>query len=98
MTCDSPNFVNERISSIPGNPAISISIGRVTSFSDSSAASAGTSVLICTCTPVMSGTASIGKCVADQSPTPTKAIAANKIMPRCRRENSRILSIIALLH
>src|SRR6266567_2090211 len=39
VTCERPNFVSDRISSIPGRPAISISIGRVTSFSDSSPAS-----------------------------------------------------------
>src|SRR5207248_11299710 len=31
-TCDKPKFVSERISSMPGNPAISISMGPVTNF------------------------------------------------------------------
>src|SRR6266516_1428499 len=95
VTCERPNFVSERISRIPGRPAISISIGRVTSFSDSSAASAGTSVLICTWTPVMSGTASIGKFSADHKPPASSATAANRTIARWRRENSRMRSIMA---
>src|SRR6266498_2034274 len=94
VTCERPNLVSERISSMPGSPAISRSMTCVISFSDSSAASAETSVLICTCTPVMSGTASIGRCVADHKPTPSKATAPSKTMARWRSENSRMRAIM----
>src|SRR5437867_4174943 len=95
VTCERPNFVSERISSIPGRPAISISIGRVTSFSDSSAARADTLVLICTCTPVISGTASIGKFSADHKPPASTATAPSITNARWRRENSRMRGIMA---
>ena len=44
VTCESPNFDNDRNSTMPGSPAIAASIGNVTIRSISSGASAGTSV------------------------------------------------------
>ena len=45
----------------PGRPAMASSTGRVTSCSTSSGASPGAFVRTCTCTLVMSGTASTGR-------------------------------------
>src|SRR5438552_2982144 len=95
VTCERPNFVSERISTILGRPAISISIGRVTSFYDSSAGSAWATVLICTCTQVKSDTASIGKHRDDHTPPVATATAANETIARWRREKSRMRSIMA---
>jgi hypothetical protein len=50
----------ERELSSPGIPAIAVSTGKVTSRSMSSGPRLGSTVLICTCLLVMSGTASIG--------------------------------------
>src|SRR6266516_7583621 len=94
VTCDRPNLESERISVMPGTPASSVSRGNVTSFSISSGASAGTSVLTWTCTLVMSGTASIGRRAADQSPTSNSPTAAKRTKARCRSEASIILAII----
>ena len=58
MTCDSPNCDTERSDSNPGSPPIAISIGNVTCRSTSSGTSAWATVLICTCTGVVSGKAS----------------------------------------
>ena len=60
VSCDRPDLVIERISVMPGTPAIERSIGTVTRCSTSSGASAATGVLTCTWMPVMSGTASSG--------------------------------------
>ncbi len=70
VTCERPNLESERSSTMSGRPAISLSMGKVTSFSTSSGASAGTAVLICTCGLVMSGTASMGSRSIAQMPTP----------------------------
>src|SRR5262249_20081161 len=77
--------------------AISRSIGCVTSFSDSSAASAATSVLICTWIPVMSGTASTGKCSADHKPAPSSPSAPRKTKASCPNENSSMRLIMTSL-
>ncbi len=69
-------------------------MGRVTSFSDSSAASAETSVFTCTCTPVMSGTASMGKWNAAHRPAPSKPNAASSTSARWRSANSSMPSVI----
>ena len=89
VTCDNPNFESERNSIIPGSPDISVSIGYVTSFSISSGARAGTSVLSCTWMFVMSGTASIGSRNADQTPTPMRMTVPRKTAARWRMESSR---------
>src|SRR5262245_4294976 len=64
-------------------------MGNVTSFSISSGASAGTCVLTCTWTLVMSGTASMGSRSADQTPMPTRTSVASATNVRWRTENSR---------
>ena len=84
VTCDSPNFDSERNSTMSGRPAISLSMGKVTSFSTSSGASAGTPVLICTCGFVMSGTASMGNRSAAHPPTPMRISVASSTAARCR--------------
>ena len=60
VSCDRPNLVSERIVVMPGTPIIARSSGIVTRCSIKAGDSAGTGVLTWTCTPVMSGTASIG--------------------------------------
>ena len=73
----------------PGMPVISFSMGKVTSVSISSGASAGTAVLICTCGFVMSGTASIGSRSADQTPAAISASAPITTKTRWWRETSK---------
>src|ERR1043165_9346283 len=90
-TCDRPNFESERSSIMPGSPAIWLSMGRVTSFSISSGASAGTAVLTSTCGFVMSGTESIGSRSADQMPMPTRTSVASNTTARWRSESSMVL-------
>ncbi len=88
VTCDKPKRDSERNSVKPAMPPISVSMGNVTSFSISSGASAGTCVLICTWTLVMSGTASIGSRNADHTPMPTRMNVAKNTNARWRTENS----------
>ena len=60
VTTEIPNFEIERICSTFGKPLIAPSTGNDKSVSTSKGLSAGASVMTCTCTLVMSGTASIG--------------------------------------
>ena len=83
VTWERPYLESDRIWVMPGSPASSVSMGKVTSFSISSGASAGTSVLTCTWTLVMSGTASTGRRMADQRPTPIRIRVANRTRVRC---------------
>ena len=74
VTWEKPLREIERVYSRPGMPASAVSTGKVTCFSMSVGERAGASVLICTWLFVMSGTASIGSRVSDQTP---KAAAIN---------------------
>jgi hypothetical protein len=65
VTTERPNFVSDRTSSSRGRPLIAVSTGNVTNCSTSSGARPGLSVSTWTCTVVMSGTASIGRCRAE---------------------------------
>src|SRR6266496_4071022 len=47
--------------------------------------------------PVMSGTASIGKCSADHEPAASSATAPSRTIGRCLSENSRMLLIMLSL-
>ena len=67
VICEKPLRENERVIPGPGVPASAVSIGNVTCFSISTGESAGATVLIWTWLLVMSGTASIGSFVSDQS-------------------------------
>ena len=60
-TCDSPNFEIERTFCRPGKPLMASSTGSVICASVSCGFSAAAVVLICTCTGVVSGKASIGR-------------------------------------
>ena len=64
-TCEKPNFEIDRMLSRPGRPPIACSIGNVICCSTSSGPSAGATVLICTCTGVVSGKASISRYRSD---------------------------------
>ena len=89
VTCDNPNLESDRSSTISGSPAISLSIGKVTSFSTSSGANAGTPVLICTCGLVISGTASMGRRSAAHTPMAATTSVASSTAARCRITISR---------
>src|SRR6266478_6280190 len=82
----------ERVDSRPGVPASAVSTGNVTCFSISIGASAGAMALICTCTLVTSGTASIGSFVKDQAPDTAAARVARTTSQRWRTEKARIRS------
>ncbi len=76
VTTETPNLEIDRISSTFGSPLIAPSTGNDSSDSTSIGESAGASVITCTCTFVRSGTASIGRCKAEYTPSPaTKAVA-----------------------
>ena len=59
ITTERPNMLALRISSSPGMPPIASSTGNVICRSTSSATMPEATVLICTCTGVVSGKASI---------------------------------------
>src|SRR6266550_4091585 len=80
----------ERVESRPGVPASAVSSGNVTCFSISIGVSAGAMPLICTCTLVTSGTASIGSLVKDQAPDTAAARVARTTSQRWRTEKARI--------
>src|SRR6267378_625337 len=82
----------ERVDSRPGVPASAVSSGNVTCFSISIGVSDGAIPLICTCTLVTSGTASIGSLVKDQAPHTAAARVASTTSQRSRTEKARILS------
>src|SRR5947209_8189579 len=82
----------ERVDSRPGVPASAVSSGNVTCFSISIGVSAGAMPLICTCTLVTSGTASIGSLVKDQAPDTAAATVARTTSQRWRTEKARICS------
>jgi hypothetical protein len=52
-------------------------------------ASAGTATFTCTCGPVRSGTASMGRCMSEYNPPPSRQKAPSSTSARCRTENSR---------
>ena len=60
VTWDKPERDSERVCCKPGNPAMAVSMGKVMRCSVSSGEKPGAAELICTCTLVMSGTASMG--------------------------------------
>ena len=67
VTWEKPLREIERVLSRPGMPDSAVSIRNVTCFSISAGDNANADVLTCTCLLVMSGTASIGSRVSDQS-------------------------------
>ena len=79
VTWEKPLRENERVYSRPGVPASAVSIGNVTCFSISTGDSAGATALICTWLLVMSGTASIGSLLSDQTPS-AQATAVSSTM------------------
>jgi hypothetical protein len=72
VTTDRPYFDVERTSVVLGMPAMARSTGTVTYCSTSAGESAGAEVMICTCTLVTSGTASMGSCKAARTPNSTR--------------------------
>ena len=93
VTCEKPLRENERVYS-SRDAGERVLDRNVTCFSISTGERAGAMVLICTWLLVMSGTASIGSLVIDQTPS-AQATAVNSTMnQRLRIERSRIFSII----
>src|SRR6266699_6870821 len=92
VTWAKPFREKERLDSSPGVPASAVSTGDVTCFSISIGVSAGAMALICTCTLVTSGTASIGSLVKDQAPDTAIARVARTTSQRWRTEKARIRS------
>src|SRR5882757_1155547 len=91
-----PIFDTERTSTRRGSPPISISIGRVMSFSTSSGDMPPAFARICTCTVVTSGKASIGMRCQDITPKATRTAVPIKTSIRWRTENSRMSLIISI--
>ena len=89
-TCDRPNFEIERTCSSPGRPLIACSIGKVICRSTSSGPSAGAMVLICTCTGVVSGKASMSRCWSETAPATAAATTPMTTSSRLRSEKSMI--------
>src|SRR5262245_39410657 len=76
VTTETPNFEIDRISSTLGSPLIAPSTGNDRSDSTSIGESDGASVITWPCTLVRSGTASIGRYMAERTPRPaTSALA-----------------------
>ena len=89
-TCDSPNFEMERTFCRPGNPLMASSTGTVICASVSCGFSAAAVVLICTCTGVVSGKASIGRMLRLRPPMTTSAAASTQTSRRFLSEKLMI--------
>ena len=87
-TCEKPNFETDRMFSTRGNPLIACSIGKVMRCSTSSGPKAGAAVLICTCTGVVSGKASISRYPSEIVPAMARANTPRITNARCRNDNS----------
>ena len=85
VTTDRPNCETDRISSTFGMPLREFSTGKVMNCSVSSAANAGAVVMICTCTLVTSGTASIGNRVRATVPKTIKSTRSMSTKKRLSR-------------
>src|SRR5512137_2575664 len=81
-TCDKPNLEMERTFWSPGRPLTASSTGIVTCCSASWGLSAGTLVLICTWTGVVSGNASIGSRLNERPPMTISAAASTQTSSR----------------
>src|SRR4029079_6456382 len=88
VTTDRPYFEIDRTSSTFGMPDIARSTGTLTYCSTSTDESAGAAVITCTWMFVMSGTASIGSCTADRTPTATSSPVSSSTIARWRREHA----------
>jgi len=88
-TWERPNLEMERTFSSCGRPAMAISTGRVICFSISSGPRFGATVLICTCTGVVSGKASTGRRRSAQAPAAKAAV-------KKRTVNSRFLMTLSI--
>src|SRR5262245_31592689 len=88
VTTERPYFETERISSTFGMPAIARSTATVTYCSTSVGDSAGAGVITWTCTLVTSGTASIGRSIAERTPTITSRVVARRTMARLRSDHA----------
>src|SRR5256885_1851842 len=89
-TCEKPNFETLRIPSSPGRPPIACSSGNVIRCSTSSGPREGATVLICTCTGVVSGNASISSFPSETTPTTARNPVTRTTSNRCRNEKSMI--------
>src|SRR4051812_7473158 len=87
VTTDRPYLEIDRISVVRGVPAMARSTGMLTYFSTSTGDSAGAAVMTCTCTFVMSGTASMGSVNAARTPSARKTTDATRTMARFCRDN-----------
>ena len=86
-TCERPNFEIERTFCRPGRPLIASSTGSVICASVSCGFSDAAVVLICTCTGVVSGKASIGRMLSVRPPMTTSATARMQTSSRFFSEN-----------
>src|SRR6185503_12399231 len=88
VTTERPYFEIDRTSSTFGIPDIARSTGTVTYCSTSVGDSAGAGVMICTWTLVTSGTASIGRSIAERTPTSTRRPVATSTIARFRNDQA----------
>jgi len=87
-TCENPNFDADRTLTRPGSPPMDSSMGRVICCSISPGLSAGATVLICTCTGVVSGNASTGSMVRRHTPSAQRAAVNSRTISRFLSESS----------
>src|ERR1051326_2877592 len=102
-TCEKPNLETERTLSNPGNPPMDNSTGCVICCSTSNGLSDGATVLICTCTGVVSRKASIGSKLNARAPMMMSTTASRQISRRLRSEKlmsqfSMVLSLASGSH
>src|SRR5262245_10792174 len=86
VTTEMPYLLTERTSVVLGMPASARSTGMVTYCSISSGESAGAEVITCTCTLVMSGTASTLSVAGARRPNRTKSKLAASTRARFRSD------------
>src|SRR5262245_45815145 len=95
VTWENPLRVNERVDSSPEMPASAVSTTNVTCRSISNGDREASTVLIWTCTLVMSGTASIGRRVRQYAPKVARMSTARTTVPRRSMEKVRIRASMA---
>ena len=96
-TCDNPNFEIDRALRSPGRPLMASSTGWVICASVSCGLSAAAVVLICTCTGVVSGKASMGKMLKARPPMTSNPSARTPTKSRFLRDDSIIQLSMASL-
>src|SRR6476661_946847 len=87
VTTDRPYLESDRISVTRGMPAMARSTAVLTYCSTSTGDSAGAAVMIWTWTFVTSGTASIGRSMAELTPAITSSAVPSRTSARCRSDH-----------